>query len=194
MKQLRDKIYLLYTERDCLTRYLGHIFGWLERPRSGEEPLLVFKFIRGSQILYKNVYFLSRLVQKHGWLPLFIGVILANFSRCEKIRKEEPVINCRNHSCSGPWKPGSWCCLSKAHSSFGETRGGREIGVGREWGGGGQFTSNLGPRWTGPHHAKGGIPSKWKGIGRGTDRETSKGSKKGNCAITLYYQYMYVYI
>jgi hypothetical protein len=26
--------------------------------------------------------------------------------------------------------------------------------------GGGQFTSNLGPRWTGSHHAKGGFPSK----------------------------------
>jgi hypothetical protein len=29
-----------------------------------------------------------------------------------------------------------------------ETLGGREIGTGREWGGGGQFTSNLGPGWT----------------------------------------------
>ncbi len=27
-------------------------------------------------------------------------------------------------------------------------RWGREIGMGREWGGGGQFTSNLGPGWT----------------------------------------------
>jgi hypothetical protein len=35
-----------------------------------------------------------------------------------------------------------------------------EFGMGREWGGGGQFTSNLGPRWTGSHHAKVGIPSK----------------------------------
>ncbi len=26
--------------------------------------------------------------------------------------------------------------------------GGREIGMGREWEGGGQFTSNLGPGWT----------------------------------------------
>jgi hypothetical protein len=36
--------------------------------------------------------------------------------------------------------------------------------MGREWGvggkGGGQFTSNLGLRWTGSHHAKGGFPSK----------------------------------
>jgi hypothetical protein len=33
-------------------------------------------------------------------------------------------------------------------------------GLGRVWGRGGQFTSNLGPRWTRSHHAKGGIPSK----------------------------------
>jgi hypothetical protein len=33
-------------------------------------------------------------------------------------------------------------------------------GMGRGWEGGGQFTSNLGPRWTGSHHAKGGFPSK----------------------------------
>jgi hypothetical protein len=37
-------------------------------------------------------------------------------------------------------------------------------GMGRKWVGNGEggchFTSNLGPRWTGSHHAKGGIPSK----------------------------------
>ncbi len=35
--------------------------------------------------------------------------------------------------------------------------GGREIGMGREWGGGGQFTSNLGPGWTriAPHRKEG---------------------------------------
>jgi hypothetical protein len=46
---------------------------------------------------------------------------------------------------------------------FGETPGGREFGVGRDWKDlrrGGEFTSNLGPRWTGSHHTKGGIPSK----------------------------------
>ncbi len=38
---------------------------------------------------------------------------------------------------------------------------GKPRGVGNlEWGRGGQFMSNLGPRWTGSHHAKGGIPSK----------------------------------
>ncbi len=38
--------------------------------------------------------------------------------------------------------------------------GGNGEEMGRELGGGGQFTSNLGPRWTGLHHAKGGFPSK----------------------------------
>jgi hypothetical protein len=31
---------------------------------------------------------------------------------------------------------------------LGKPRGAREIGMGREWEGGGQFTSNLGPGWT----------------------------------------------
>jgi hypothetical protein len=35
---------------------------------------------------------------------------------------------------------------------------GDEMGMG--WEGGGQLESNLGPRWTGSHHAKGGLPSK----------------------------------
>jgi hypothetical protein len=48
----------------------------------------------------------------------------------------------------------------RLHNWFGEAPGGREIGMGREWGGGGQFTSNLGPGWTGLHHTRGGIPSK----------------------------------
>ncbi len=46
----------------------------------------------------------------------------------------------------------------------GETQGGSGIrgreGMGREWERGGQFTSNLVPRWTGSHHAKGGFPTK----------------------------------
>jgi hypothetical protein len=42
----------------------------------------------------------------------------------------------------------SWCRLRRARNWFGETLGGWEIGMGREWGGGGQFTSNLGPGWT----------------------------------------------
>ncbi len=47
--------------------------------------------------------------------------------------------------------------LVRSTISLGKPRG-SEIwngeGMGREWGGGGQFTSNLRPRWTGSHHAK----------------------------------------
>jgi hypothetical protein len=32
-----------------------------------------------------------------------------------------------------------------------------EFGMGRVWEGGGQFTSNLRPRWTGSYHAKEGF-------------------------------------
>jgi hypothetical protein len=36
--------------------------------------------------------------------------------------------------CSGPWKPGSWCRLSKAHSLLGKPRGAGNL----EWGGTGE--------------------------------------------------------
>jgi hypothetical protein len=55
-------------------------------------------------------------------------------------------------------KLGSRCRLSRAHNQSGDALRGWEFGMGREWGG--QFTSNLGPRWTGSHHTRGGIPSK----------------------------------
>jgi hypothetical protein len=67
-------------------------------------------------------------------------------------------------------------------------------GMGRDWGEGGQFTSNLGPRWTGSHHAKGRTPSKCKGMEGKLTKEIARGHKKGVCAITLYCQLMYVYI
>jgi hypothetical protein len=41
----------------------------------------------------------------------------------------------------------SWCRLRREHNWFEETLGGWELGMGREWGGGGQFISNLGPGW-----------------------------------------------
>ncbi len=62
--------------------------------------------------------------------------------------------------------------------------------MGREWGGRGQFMSNLGPGWTGSHHTRGGIPSKLEGFeGR---RELARGIGEGkpargitrDCAIT----------
>ncbi len=59
--------------------------------------------------------------------------------------------------------------------------------MGRGWGGGGQFTSNLGPRWMGLHHTRGGIPSKQEKGSK--EEEVGKGKltrdvSKGNCAIT----------
>ncbi len=38
-------------------------------------------------------------------------------------------------TCSGPWKPGSRCRLSEARGLLGKPKGGRELGMGREWGG-----------------------------------------------------------
>ncbi len=58
------------------------------------------------------------------------------------------------------------------------------------WGGNGegmemgdQFTSNLGPRWTGSYHAKEGFQvskREWKGSKRESARE---GKEQGDCAI-----------
>jgi hypothetical protein len=45
---------------------------------------------------------------------------------------------------------------------------------------GGQFTSNLRPRWTIPVTAR-RVPSKWKGVQRGRKGELARGDKsKGN--------------
>ncbi len=62
--------------------------------------------------------------------------------------------------------------------------------MGREWGGGGQFTSNLGPEWTGIASRKeeGFQVSKMDLGGRGKTRGTGKGSQQREltrgCAIT----------
>jgi hypothetical protein len=47
-------------------------------------------------------------------------------------------------------------------------------GMGREWGGRGQFTSNLGPGWTGSHHTRGGFQVS-KRDSRGIARGIGKG-------------------
>jgi hypothetical protein len=52
-------------------------------------------------------------------------------------------------------------------------RGGDEEGMG----GGGQFTSNLGPRWTGSYHAKEGFQVSKRGVGL-KQQGIGKGSKK----------------
>ncbi len=59
---------------------------------------------------------------------------------------------------------------------MGREGGGNGEGMGREWGG--QFTSNLGPGWTGSHHTKGGIPSKQEGFEE--REELARGMAKGN--------------
>ncbi len=59
--------------------------------------------------------------------------------------RDRDVVLVRRMACWGnPGGPGIW----------------NREGLGRVWGGGGQFASNLGPRWTGSHHTKRGIPSK----------------------------------
>jgi hypothetical protein len=55
---------------------------------------------------------------------------------------------------------------------------GEGLGKGRERGG--QFTSNLRPRWTDPVTAR-RVPSKWKGIGKGSKGAMERGARgKGN--------------
>jgi hypothetical protein len=51
----------------------------------------------------------------------------------------------------------------------------------REWGGGGQFTSNLGPGWTriAPHRKEGFQVSKRDSGIRGVSKGVSKGSRLG---------------
>ncbi len=64
--------------------------------------------------------------------------------------------------------------------------------MGRGWKWGDQFTSNLGPRWTGSYHAKEGFQvskREWKG----SKEESKWGSKKqGDCAIIVLSIYIYI--
>ncbi len=57
---------------------------------------------------------------------------------------------------------------------------------------GAQFTSNLGPGWTGSYHTKEGFQVS-KRDGRKTDKELARGVKKGNCALA-YTVSLYMYI
>jgi hypothetical protein len=59
--------------------------------------------------------------------------------------------------------------------------GGREIGMGREWGGGGHFTSNLGPGWTriAPRKEEGFQVSRRDSGKRGVDKGISKRKWQG---------------
>jgi hypothetical protein len=65
----------------------------------------------------------------------------------------------------------------------------REFGRGRVWGKswdrGGQFTSNLRPRWTDPVTAR-RVPSMWEGAKKGNKGESARGDKKeGECAMYI---------
>jgi hypothetical protein len=56
---------------------------------------------------------------------------------------------------------------------------------GKGWDRGGQFTSNLRPRWTDPVTAR-RVPSKEKGGRKGNKGESTRGDKKqGECAIYI---------
>ncbi len=115
-------------------------------------PLNLIKNISGS-MLKENLSIGNTCDQTYFWLDSTFKCIV-----------QWALTGAESGICSGPWNLGSWCRLSKAHNYFGETRGGsgnwKAEGMGREWEGGCQFTSNLGPRWTGSHHTKGGILSK----------------------------------
>jgi hypothetical protein len=76
---------------------------------------------------------------------------------------------------------------------MGREWGGDGEGMGRGWEGGGQFTSNLGPRWTGSYHVKEGFQVSEREVGL-KRQGTGKGSKKqGDCAM-ICYQSVYLYI
>jgi hypothetical protein len=60
--------------------------------------------------------------------------------------------------------------------------------MGREWGGGGQFTSNLGPEWTGiAPHTKEGFGNKGGSPGKGEIKKGNYqgGLSRGLCALIL---------
>jgi hypothetical protein len=60
-----------------------------------------------------------------------------------------------NSKCSG--LVSQFCDVVLVRRTFGwENPGGRDFGMGRGWKWGDQFTSNLGPRWTGSYHSKEG--------------------------------------
>ncbi len=66
-------------------------------------------------------------------------------------------------------------------------------GMGRGWEGGGQFTSNLGPRWTVSYHAKEGFQLSKRGVGL-KQQGIIKGSKNKGIAPKLCCQSVYMYI
>jgi hypothetical protein len=81
--------------------------------------------------------------------------------------------------CSGQEKPGSWSRRSEAHNypGYWEFGMGNGEGMGRGWGRGGQFTSNLRPRWTRSCHCKEGFQVS-KGDKEREQGESARGNKR----------------
>jgi hypothetical protein len=52
-------------------------------------------------------------------------------------------------------------------------------GMGRGWEGGGQFTSNLGPRWTGSYHVKEGFQVSKREVGLEKEGIRKESKNKG---------------
>jgi hypothetical protein len=72
----------------------------------------------------------------------FEGQTVTRTEQGQTKHKDTKIFNLVQPTCSGPWKPGSRCRLSKARGLLGKPkggsgnpRGGREFGTGREWGG-----------------------------------------------------------
>ncbi len=114
---------------------------------------------------YFNLYMLWIYTQGRSFNDILIFWEQTFIKMKDKDLKNNQLDYCFRYSsssrkCSGLCKAGivmSWC------RDLGKPRGvGKlEWGWNREGrGGGGQFTSSLGPGWTGSHHTKGGIPSK----------------------------------
>ncbi len=58
-------------------------------------------------------------------------------------------------------------------------------GLGKGWDRGGQFTSNLRPRWTDPVTAR-RVPNKLKWVRKGSKGKSARGGKKqGECAMSI---------
>ncbi len=64
--------------------------------------------------------------------------------------------------------------------------------MGRGWKGGDQFTSNLGPRWTGSYHTKEGFQVSKREVG--LMQEGISKQKHGVCAIIVLLTCVHAYI
>jgi hypothetical protein len=129
---------------------------------------------------------LCRLARPAGWRFEYM-FIFTGHSKCIRLQYVKSM---------------SWCRRRGAHNWIGGTIGERE----REWGGkgegGGQYTSNLGPEWTGiAPHAKEGfqVSKRDSGTGEGSSRQRGiiKGIARGyqrDCAMCLQHNINLIHI